>query len=84
MTYQGVVRGTSIQLSEPLPFPDGHPVTVRVENGEQSRRGAPAAILAAIRSMTPLADDDVDALERSIAEGRLPVRYDSAFDEEPR
>jgi hypothetical protein len=82
MTYRGVARGSTIELDEPLPYADGQAVNVRVEPASDFRKGDPQAVLEAVRAMPPLSGEDVDALERAIEEGRLPVRYEGVFDAE--
>lgn len=74
MTYRGVARGRTIELEQTLPYPEGQPVDVSVEptNGRDSI-GSPTAVRRAMHQLPHLDGADVDELERSIAEGRLPV-----------
>lgn len=45
MIYKGVARGKIIELEEPLPYPEGEPVSVTVEPfAGQLLEGSPAAI----------------------------------------
>lgn len=48
---------------------------------EKPPRGSAQAVLAAIRRGPRLQPDDIEALERSIEEGKLPVRTEGIFDE---
>jgi hypothetical protein len=74
VTYRGVVKGKTIELDEPLPYPEGQPVTVSVEPVSPAfALGSPAAILDAMRRLPHLRAEDVDELERAINEGKLPV-----------
>jgi hypothetical protein len=83
MTYRGVVRGKTIEIETGLPYRDGEVVSVSVEPAVASLGcGSPADFLAAMHAEPHLRPEDVDALERSIAEGRLPVRESGIFDEE--
>lgn len=50
---------------------------------EEPRRGSPQAVIAAIRRGPHLQPGDIDALERAIEEGKLPVRTEGIF-VEPR
>jgi hypothetical protein len=43
--------------------------------------GSPEAILKAMRMPPHLTTEDVDALERAIAAGELPVRREGVFDQ---
>ena len=79
MTYRGVVRGTTIELEQPLPFPEGQPVCVEVRP-EAPEAGHAAALLAAIRKPSGLQPGDVEAMERAIEEGKLPVSDGAIFD----
>lgn len=83
MTYRGVARGNTIELEQPLPFRDGESVEVSVEPG-RARAGTIEAILRAMSEPPHLTDEEVDELERSIAEGLLPVRHEGLFDEPRR
>ena len=64
-----------------MPLPDGQPVIVSVEpvSGELPL-GSPARILRAMHELPHLDAEDVDALERAIEEGKLPVREEGVFD----
>lgn len=69
-TYHGVVRGQTVVLLEtPVPFADGTRVLVTPLVPEP---GTPAALLAAMEAEPHLSPEDVEALERAIAEGQRP------------
>ncbi len=75
MTHRGIVKGRTIELEEPLPYPEGQPVNVSVEPLEDDLPlGSPALILKAMREPPHLTKEDVDALERAIEEGKIPAR----------
>jgi len=83
MSYKGIARGKTIELEEPLPYPEGQPVSVLVEPlAEQPQAGSPMAIRQVMHEPPHLKWEDVDELERAIEEGKLPVRQGSVFDEE--
>jgi hypothetical protein len=83
MTYRGVVKGKTIELEEPLPYPEGQPVRVSVEPMTAPLRpGSPEAILRVMREAPHVSEEDVDELERAIAEGQLPVQQEGVFDNE--
>ena len=54
MAYKGILRGNHIELSEPLPFPEGTQVDVMVEATGQSRprKGSPNAVLRLVGTLT--------------------------------
>ena len=79
MTYKGVVRGTTIELEHPLPFPEGQQVCVEVR-AEAAAIGTAAALLAAIRKPSGLQPGDVEAMERAIEDGELSVSDGAIFD----
>jgi hypothetical protein len=81
MTFTGVVRGKSIEISEALPFDEGEAVDVVIEPAQQPRRGSPAAILAALASAPHVSDETVDEFERLIEEGKRPPIERGVFDD---
>jgi hypothetical protein len=84
ITYRGIARGKTIELDEPLPYPEGEPINVSVEPLKSTHPpGSPAAILEAVRQLPPLPSDLVDELERAIEESKVPARYEGIFDVEP-
>ena len=85
MIYRGVIRGKVIELDTLLPYPEGQPVSVSVEPlSAQLRPGSPEAIRQGMCQPPHLNSEDVRELERAIAEGKLPVRLESVFDEAGR
>jgi hypothetical protein len=82
MTYKGVVRGKTIELEEPLPYPEGQLVSILVKPLEgESQAGFPMAIRQVMHEPPHLRWEDVDELERVIQEGRLPVSHGGVFDQ---
>lgn len=82
MIYKGIASGKIIELEEPLPYPEGQPVSVLVEPlvGEP-QGGSPSAVLQAMTKPPHLRWEDVDELERAIEEGKLAVRQKSVFED---
>lgn len=66
----------------PVDLPAGSKVEVDVRALTEPRRGSPAALLAAMRQMTPLEPGDIEALERAMEEGRQPMSFRGCFDED--
>lgn len=82
MTYKGIIRGKMIELEERLPYPEGQPVMISVQPVvAKLHPGSPAAIRQAMHEPPHLQWADVDALERVITEGQLPVHPEGAFDQ---
>ncbi len=80
MTYKGLVKGTSLELQEALPFPEGEVVNVSIEPVDQ--RGGldgASAIRNAMHDSPHLEPADVDELVRAIEEGKLPVHQENVF-----
>jgi hypothetical protein len=44
--------------------------------------GSPEAILKVLSTLPPLDEDAAQELERAIERGKIPVRYDSVFDDD--
>ena len=83
MTIRGTVRGKTIELFQPLPFADGQQVTLSITpDAEEPPFGSPQALLKAIHEPPHLDPADVDELDRAIAAGKLPVRYEGVFDQD--
>ena len=79
--YKGIVNGKTIKLDKPLPYPKGQPVKVSVEPlGDTLQPGSAMAIKQVMHEEAHLHWDDVDALERAIEQGRLPIHQESVFD----
>lgn len=67
MIYRSVVKGETIELEEPLPYPEGQSASVSVEPlAAQFASGSPAAILRVMRRLPSLNPEEVDELERAI------------------
>ncbi len=82
MAHKGVAKGKIIELEEPLPYPEGQPLSVSIEPwAGQPYRGSPAAVRQVMHEPPHLKWEEVDALERAIAEGKLPVHQAGVFDE---
>ena len=82
MAYKGIAKGKIIELEEPLPYPEGQPLSVSIEPwADQPYPGSPAAIRQVMHEPPHLKWEEVDALERTIAEGKLPVHQAGVFDE---
>ena len=82
MTYKGIVKGNVIELEEPLPYRNGQIVSVDVQPVSDSpRAGSPEAVLRAMHEPPHLSNEDVDALEEAIRQGRAPVQDKPLFDE---
>lgn len=81
VTYLGVVKEGRIELEERLPVSDGQAVRVSVELvPSEPPLDSPAGILQALHEPPHLEEEDVDALERAIADGALPVMNEGVFD----
>jgi hypothetical protein len=81
MIYKGIARGKTIELEEPLPYPEGQPVSVSVELlSSRGPAGSPEAILQVVREAPHIRSEDVDAMEQAIEQGKLPVRASGIFD----
>ncbi len=52
-----------------------------LESATEKPSGSPAAIRQAMREPPHLRLEDVDELERAIAEGKLPIHQEGVFDE---
>lgn len=74
MNYRGLAKGKTIELEEPLPFPEGQAVRVSVEPcSSAAHLGSPQAVLQAVRDFPHLHAFDVDELETALESARLPV-----------
>jgi hypothetical protein len=81
MIFTGKASGKTIELDEPLPYPDGLTVRVTVEPVPPARvPGSPPAILEVMRAEPHLASEEVDELERAIEESKLPVSGATSFE----
>jgi hypothetical protein len=83
VNYRGRVKGKTIELDEPLPFPQGQALRVSVEPLTTSRAGTAQAILDAISESPHLRATDVDALEAALQSAKLPVRESFILNDKP-
>ena len=67
----------------PVDLPTGRVLDLEVSDPAEPQRDSAEALLRAIDAPPHLTQDDIDALNRSIEEGKLPVRESGAFDETP-
>lgn len=76
--------GKSLVPLEPVNLPIGEVLEVEVRNTESSRKprkGSPELLLRIMDTLPKLTHEDVEALEQSIKQGQIPMRYDGVFDE---
>lgn len=85
MTVQGTANGKSIELDEPLPFPDGEPLTIDVHptNNDARNYPTPAEVVEALRKLPPVTDEDIAELMRAIDSDKQPASDRGIFDELP-
>jgi hypothetical protein len=75
MLYKGIVKGKTIELEGPPPFPQGSAVTVSIEHCDADLPpGSPSLVRKAMNAAPKLSREDVDELDRSIAEVRVLIR----------
>ena len=65
----------------PVDLPTGRVLEIEVTDPAEPAPGSPLALLRAMDAPPHLTQEDVDALNRSIEEGKLPVREGGVFDE---
>jgi len=65
MTYRGTVRGSIIELDEPVKLPDGTRVQVQIAPEESPRRNSPRAWLQLVGTLT---DEEADDMLRFVQE----------------
>ena len=81
-TVRGVVRDGTVQLDEHSALPDGTAVVVTPADEEPASRGAPAALLAALKAAPAVPAEWVDELESLIEQGRRPPTRGNPFADE--
>lgn len=82
MTYRGMAKGKIIEFEEELPHSDGQAVSVSIVSLDlQSETSTAAAIRKAMHEPPHLKWSDVEQMEEAIAQGKLPVRQGSVFDD---
>jgi hypothetical protein len=80
MPYKGIIKGKTIELEDPLPYPEGQPVSVSVVPlAPHLQPGSPAAIRQVMHEPPHLQEADVHILERAMEEGKLPVEQGNVF-----
>lgn len=68
MTYRGTVRGSIIELDEPVKLPDGTRVDVIVLPEDRLPKGSPQAVLQLLAGT--LTHEEAEAIRQAIAEMR--------------
>lgn len=82
MTYRGIAKGRIIELEEVLPYSDGQAISVSIAPLDlHSETWTATAIRKVMHEPPHLKRIDVDQMEEAIAQGKLPVRPGSVFDE---
>ncbi len=81
LIHQGIARGRTIELEEPLPFAEGEPVSVSVELRHSSSRGSARAVRDAMLRPPHLLSGIVDELEAAVEAGKLPPSDHGVFDD---
>ena len=83
MTVRARYDGKNFVPIDPVDLPKDQVVELEVHtaSGQQSRRGSPAAVLEAMRSLPHLEPGDADALEQSISQGKVPASREGIFDD---
>ena len=78
-TYKGVIRGQGIVLLEgDVPLPDGTKVLVTPLIPQP---GTAEAVLAAVNTPPFVTKEDVEELEKAIAQGKKPLVFFDPFSE---
>lgn len=67
--YQGIVRGSTVQLPDDVDLPNGTKVLVMVPEPT----GSIESLLAALSEPALCTREEVDVLDAAVNEGRLPV-----------
>ncbi|MBM4037798.1 MAG: hypothetical protein FJ290_04725 [Planctomycetes bacterium] len=67
MSYRGTVKGNTIEMDEPLPFPQGSRVEVALRPAPRVRRGSPRAVLGLAGT---LSHDEAELIRKGAAEIR--------------
>ena len=80
-TLRARFDGTALIPLDPVDFPVGAELDIEVRARSTPAQGSPAALLQAMSTPPHLQPGDVEALERVIEEGKLPIRAAGAFDE---
>lgn len=78
MTVTGIVRGNSIEITEPLPYAEGEELSLSIQ---RVPRGNAAALLEAVLAPPHVDPEAVEEMLRAIEEGKQPVSYRGIFDD---
>ena len=82
MTYRGIAKGRIIELEEVIPYSEGQAISVSIAPLDpHSETSIATAIRKVMHEPPHLMWIDVDQMEEAIAQGKLPVRPGSVFDE---
>lgn len=77
MSYRGTVKGNTIEVDEPLPFPQGSRVEVALALESRVRKGSPRAVLQLAGT---LSHDEAELIRKRATEIR---RVDAGLWQEP-
>ena len=82
-TLRAHFDGKVLIPDEPVSLPQGRSLKIQVldESPNEASARPAAPLLAVLQRPSRVSSEDVDALERSIDEGRLPVRFSNPFDD---
>lgn len=80
-TLRAHFDGKVLVPDEPVDLPTGRSLRIRIIDEEPEQSSAsPTALLEVLRLPPRVSQEDVDALEQSIREGKLPVRFADPFE----
>lgn len=79
-TLRAYFDGKVLIPTNPVDLPTDRELEIEVKDSVQLLPGTAASILEVLRRLPRLPREDVEALERSIQEGKLPVREEGIFD----
>ena len=83
MTHRGLVKGKTIEFEEPLPFPEGQPVSVIVCPVEpENVPGSPAVARKMMHEPPCLELGDIEEFERVLRDSELPLENGDIFHED--
>ena len=81
-TLRAQYDGKVLVPLDPVDLPQGKVLELRVQETAESAPGSPAAVIRALEAPRIATPEDMDELDRSIAEARRPARQGGMFDEE--
>ena len=67
MNYKGTIKGSIIEMDEPLPLPEGSRVDVTVTPEARPRKGSPKAILQLVGTLT---HEEAELIRKAVTEIR--------------